>query len=56
MQLVFVLEAANASGLLKSYPALEKYLAAMQARPAYARAIEKGGPYSLGANRRPAGS
>jgi glutathione S-transferase len=56
VQLVFVLEAADASGLLKPYPALEKYLHAMQARPAYKRAIEKGGPYGLGANRRPAQS
>jgi glutathione S-transferase len=56
IQLVFVLEAAEASGLLKSYPALEKYLRAMQARPAYRRAVEKGGAYGLGANRRPAAS
>ena len=53
IQMVFVLEAADASGLLKSYPALAKYLANLQARPAYKRAIEKGGPYNLGANRRP---
>jgi glutathione S-transferase len=56
VQVVFVLEAADASGLLKDYPALRRYLQAMQARPAYKRAIEKGGPYSLGANRRPASS
>ncbi|MGH6873326.1 MAG: glutathione S-transferase family protein [Rhizomicrobium sp.] len=56
VQLVFVLEAADASGLLAAYPALHKYLTAMQARPAYKRAIEKGGPYGLGANRRPAQS
>ncbi|HTQ13269.1 MAG TPA: glutathione S-transferase [Rhizomicrobium sp.] len=54
VQIAFVLEAADASGLLSAYPALGKYLSAMQARPAYRRAIEKGGPYSLGANRRPA--
>jgi len=52
IQIVFVLEAADASGLLKDYPALKKYLSAMQARPAYKRAIEKGGPYDLGSNRR----
>jgi len=52
IQMVFVLEAANASGLLKDYPALTAYLGRMQARPAYQRAIEKGGPYDLGANRR----
>lgn len=52
VQIVFVLEAANSSGLLKDYPALTKYLGHMQARPAYKRAIEKGGPYDLGGNRR----
>ncbi|HEY2070921.1 MAG TPA: glutathione S-transferase, partial [Rhizomicrobium sp.] len=56
IQLVFVLEAADASGLLAPYKALETYLAAMQKRPAYQRAIEKGGPYGLGGNRRPAQS
>lgn len=52
IQLTFALEAADASGLLKDYPALTAYLARMQSRPAYSRAIEKGGPYDLGANRR----
>src|SRR5205823_5907318 len=52
IQLSFVLEAADASGLLKNYPALADYLSRMQARPAYRRAIEKGGPYDLRANRR----
>jgi len=53
IQVTFVLEAADASGLLKPYPHLVSYLARMQARPAYKRAIEKGGPYDLGGNRRP---
>ena len=53
IQMTFVLEAADASRLLKSYPSLSEYLARMQARPAYRRAIEKGGPYDLRANRRP---
>lgn len=53
IQITFVLEAAQASGLLKDYPALVAYLGRMQARPAYKRAIEKGGPYDLGGNRRP---
>ena len=52
IQIVFVLEAANASGLLANHPLLRNYLDAMQARPAYKRAVEKGGPYDLGANRR----
>jgi len=56
IQVVFVLEAANASGVLKDYLALQHYLEVMQARPAYKRAIEKGGEYSLGSNRRPAAS
>jgi glutathione S-transferase len=56
IQLTFVLEAADASGQLKNYPALAKYLERMQARPAYRRAIEKGGPYDLGGNRRPSSS
>lgn len=53
IQVAFVLEAAQSSGLLKDYPPLEKYLAGLQARPAYRRAIEKGGPYDLSQNRRP---
>lgn len=53
VQMTFVLEAAQASGVLKDYPALVSYLARMQARPAYKRAIEKGGPYDLAGNRRP---
>lgn len=53
IQITFVLEAAQASGLLKNYPDLEAYLARMHARPAYKRAVQKGGPYDLGGNRRP---
>lgn len=52
VQIVFVLEAAEASGLLKGHPALETYLSRLQQRPPYRRAIEKGGPYDLSANRR----
>jgi glutathione S-transferase len=53
IQNAFVLEAAQSSGFLKDRPVLEQYLARLQARPAYKRAIEKGGPYDLAANRRP---
>jgi len=53
IQVAFVLEAAASSGLLKTCPVLEAYLARLQARPAYKRAIEKGGPYDLAGNRRP---
>ena len=45
VQLLFVLEAAGAR--LEPYPGLTKYRARMQARPAYQRGIEKGGPYAL---------
>ena len=55
IQIVFVLEAADASGLLKDHPALGNYMRHLQSRPAYQRAIEKGGPYDLGANRRRSG-
>ncbi len=48
IQLVFVLEAATARGGLKNYPNLTRYLASMQARPAYKRGLERGGPYELG--------
>jgi glutathione S-transferase len=52
IQICFVLEAAQSSGFLKERPVLERYVAHLQARPAYERAIEKGGPYDLSANRR----
>jgi len=55
IQIAFVLEAAEASGFLKGRPALESWLSRLQKRPAYRRAIEKGGPYDLSANRRPSG-
>ena len=53
IQIAFVLEAAQSSGFLKDRTVLEQYLLRLQARPAYERAIEKGGPYDLAANRRP---
>ncbi|MFC3052617.1 glutathione S-transferase family protein [Kordiimonas pumila] len=48
VQLVFVLEAANVRGALSNFPNLDAYLKNMQARPAYKRAIERGGVYQLG--------
>jgi glutathione S-transferase len=45
IMLLFVLEAAGAR--LEPYPLLMAYRKRMQARPAYLRAIEKGGPYQL---------
>jgi len=46
-QLTFLLEGAALSGMLAEYPALHRYLGLMQARPAYIRAIERGGDYNL---------
>lgn len=45
IQLLFVLEAAGAR--LGPYPELSQYRTRMQARPAYLRAIERGGEYAL---------
>jgi glutathione S-transferase len=55
IQIAFVLEVAQANGVLSDYPSLEPYLAGLQFRPAYKRAVEKGGPYDLSMNRRPRG-
>ena len=50
VQMSFVLEAAAVRGGLDThYPRLHGILARMRARPAYARALEKGGPFKLGA-------
>jgi glutathione S-transferase len=46
-QLTFLCEGASLSGMLAKYPALRRYLGLMQARPAYIRAIERGGDYNL---------
>jgi glutathione S-transferase len=48
IQMTFVLEAADARGRLGGYEHAQRYLSLMQSRPAYRRAIEKGGPYQLG--------
>ena len=48
IQMSFVIEAAAARGGLDARrPKLTDWLARIHARPAYARAIEKGGPYEL---------
>jgi glutathione S-transferase len=39
---------ARAFGKLGALPTSAAYLDSMHARPAYKRAIERGGPYSLG--------
>jgi glutathione S-transferase len=48
VQMTFVLEAAQAGGRLKDYPNLFAYLGRMQARPAYKKAVERGGTYDIG--------
>jgi glutathione S-transferase len=49
IQMSFVIEAVGASGALgKKFPKLAHFLERIHARPAYKRALERGGPYSLG--------
>ncbi len=48
IQISFVLEAASARGGLDAkYPNLAGFLKRIHARPAYKRALERGGPYAL---------
>jgi glutathione S-transferase len=52
VQMSFPVEAAAArggvpGGLATSYPKLSEWLARVQARPAYQRALKAGGPYSI---------
>lgn len=47
IQLSFILLMGEAQGLLKNYSNLSAYIARLKARPAYQRAIEKGGPFDL---------
>ncbi|WP_262689678.1 glutathione S-transferase family protein [Kordiimonas aestuarii] len=49
VMMVFVLEAANTGGVLAHFPNLKAYLERMQSRAAYKRAVDRGGPYKLGA-------
>jgi glutathione S-transferase len=49
IQISFVLDAARGRGGLERYPNLMRARAAHQARPAYQRALERGGPYKMGA-------
>ncbi|MEH2473093.1 glutathione S-transferase [Nitrobacteraceae bacterium AZCC 2161] len=49
IQMSFPLEAASArAGLEQGHPKATAFLARIHARPAYQRALEKGGPYSVG--------
>lgn len=47
IQLWFVLDAAAGSGALEAFPTLKAYHARLKARPAFERAVEKGGDYDL---------
>ena len=47
IHLSFVLEGANVSGRLADYPRLKDFISRMHERPAYKRAIAKGGPIEL---------
>jgi glutathione S-transferase len=49
IQMSFVLDAANARGGIERFPNLKRVRALQQARPAYQRALERGGPYKMGA-------
>jgi len=49
IQMSFVLDAGNNRGGLERYPNLVRVRKLQQARPAYQRALEKGGPYKMGA-------
>ena len=54
IQMSFPLEAAAArGGLEQGHPRAMAFLERIHARPAYARALEKGGPYVIGADARP---
>src|SRR3954451_24361889 len=49
IQMSFPLEAASArGGLEQGHPKSMAFLERIHARPAYARALEKGGPYVIG--------
>jgi len=48
IQMIFPLEAARARGRLKGYDACNEYVDKIHARPAYLRALKKGGDYAYG--------
>jgi glutathione S-transferase len=47
IQMSFVGEIAGVFGLRAAYPAMDAWVKRFQARPAYRRALEKGGSYSF---------
>ena len=48
IQMSFVGEVARAFGQMPTYPNISAWVERFQARPAYQRGLEKGGPYNLG--------
>jgi len=48
IQMSFVGEVARAMGQMETYPNIKGWVTAFQARPAYVKALEKGGAYNLG--------
>jgi glutathione S-transferase len=48
IQLSFVLDAGGSRGPLKDYPNLVRHNDRLRARPAYQRAVARGGPYEVG--------
>jgi glutathione S-transferase len=47
IQMSFPVEAAQSRRLLNNHPKLKAYLSSIHARPAYKRALEKGGEYEI---------
>ena len=47
VQMSFIPEVARAFGRLDAYPNLKAWMERLHARPAWRRALEKGGPYAL---------
>lgn len=47
IQMSFPIEAAQSRGFLIDHPKLQAYLSSIHARPAYKRALEKGGDYEI---------
>jgi len=47
LQLAFILQTARGLGFLQGRDVLNAYLDRLEARPAYKRAIDKGGPFDL---------